>query len=280
MTIDSPFLGIPMSIRRLQRFGVGNFTQAQIDRKCAFIRELMEKRITPEHPLFSVAVPAHKETGYLLATLRSLAEQTNQNAEFIIVCNGEQKGGPTERMAKAAGFRVKHVRKGGVARARQSGLMAARGTIVVTTDADTVHLPTWLDAIAEDWKTGTELPRVAGFGPVHALSPSLLYQASSSVQNLTRSLQGRRFFFLAAEANSWYLRSAALRVGGYETESNYFEGSILLKKLAELGNLRAATDKRTGVYASDRRTISERVKAGTQYMFGISSDRIRYTVVR
>ncbi|MBP7114357.1 MAG: glycosyltransferase family 2 protein [Candidatus Peribacteraceae bacterium] len=280
MTIDSPLLGIPTSIRRLQRFGVGNFTNAQIEKKCAFIHGIMEKRMNPERPLFSVAIPAHKETGYLLATLRSLAEQTNQNTEFIVVCNGEQRGSPTERMAKAAGFKVISLRKGGIARARQSGLMAARGTIVVTTDADTVHLPTWMDAIAADWKTETETPRVAGFGPVHALSPSLVYQVSSSVQNMMRSMQGRHFFFSAAEANSWYLRSAALSLGGYETESNYFEGSILLKKLADLGDLRCATDKRAGVYASDRRTISERMKAGTQYMFGISSDRMRYAVVR
>jgi len=280
MTIDSPMLGIPSNVRFLQRFGVGNFTPAQIEKKCAPLRDIMEKRTAPKRPLFSVVIPAHKETGYLLATLRSLAEQTNQDAEFIIVCNGEPRGNPTERMAKAAGFRVISLRKGGVARARQSGLVAARGTIVVTTDADTVHLPTWLDAIAEDWKTETEMPRVAGFGPVHALSSSLLYQASSSVQNLMRSMQGRRFFFSAAEANSWYLRSAAMSLGGYETESNYFEGSILLKKLAELGDLRSSVDKRIGVYASDRRTISERMKAGTQYIFGVGSNRISYAVVR
>lgn len=280
MTIDSPILGIPMSIRRLQHFGVGHFTPALIEKKCALLREVMERRTVPERPFFSVVIPAHKETDYVLATLRSLAEQRNNDAEFIIVCNGEPRGSRTERIAEAAGFTVIHERKGGVARARQIGLEAARGNVVVTSDADTVHLPGWLNAIHSDWQTETEAPRVAGFGKVHALSPSLFYQACSSLQNVTRSLQGNHFFFVAAEANSWYLRSAALSVGGYETNCNYFEGSILLKKLAELGDLRSATDTRAGVYASDRRTMSDRMRAGAQYLFGVKPEKVRYAVVR
>lgn len=280
MTIDSPILGIPMSVRRLQRFGVGHFTSAHLQAKCAQLEKIMQRRTVPHRPFFSVVIPAHKETDYLLATLRSLAEQTNNDTEFIIVCNGEPRGSRTQRIAEESGFTVIHERKGGVARARQIGLEAARGNIVVTSDADTVHLPSWLDAIQSDWKTETETPRVAGFGPVHALSSSLLYQACSSVQNLTRSLQGNHFFFVAAEANSWFLREAALIVGGYEKDCNYFEGSILMKKLAELGDLRSSVDKRTGVYASDRRTLSDRLRAGTQYLLGIRSSHVRYAVVR
>lgn len=279
MNLDSPLLGIPLDIRRLQRFGVGEFSRSEVEKKCALIREKMEKR-TVDQPFLSVIIPAHKETKYLLATLRSLAQQTNQSAEFIIVSNGEHYGNATQRLAEASGFRVIHERKSGVARARQVGLLAACGTIVVTSDADTVHRPHWLDAIAEDWKTETEIPRVAGFGPVHALSPSLLYQTTSFVQNVTRSCQGRKFFFIAAEANSWYLREAALLAGGYEDECNYFEGSILLKKLAAFGDLRAATDKRTGVYASDRRTLSDRMRAATQYLCGMNQEKLRYAAIR
>ena len=280
MTIDSPILGIPMSILGLQRFGVGHFTPAQIEAKCALLHKTMERRTMPKRPFFSVVIPAHKETDYLLATLKSLALQTNNDAEFIIVCNGEPRGSRTQRIAEAAGFTVIHERKGGVARARQIGLEAARGNVVVTSDADTVHLASWLNAIQSDWHTETETPRVAGFGKVYALSPSLLYQACSSLQNMTRSLQGNHFFFVAAEANSWYLRTAALKVGGYENDCNYFEGSILLKKLTEFGDLRCATDNRAGVYASDRRTMSDRIRAGTQYLFGVKQEKLRYAVVR
>lgn len=280
MTIDSPILGIPTSIRRLQHFGVGHFTSEQREKKCAFIREIMQRRTVPKRPFFSVVIPAHKETDYLLATLRSLAEQTCRDAEFIIVCNGETRGSRTQRIGEAAGFRVIHIRKGGVARARQAGLIAARGTIVVTTDADTVHLPSWLDAIQSDWNEATDIQRIAGFGPVYGLAPSLLYQACSFVQNTTRSLQGSKFFFIAAEANSWYLRTAALKVGGYETDCNYFEGSILLKKLAAFGELRCASGKRAGVYASDRRTMSDRMRAGMQYLFGVRPEKVRYAVIR
>src|SRR5436309_886260 len=95
-------------IRELESFGVGAFSDEEIEEKAKFIRSIMARRTVTEHLLISVIVPAHKEEKYILATLRSLGEQAFQNCEFIIVSNGEPEGNKTQRIAVASGFRVIH----------------------------------------------------------------------------------------------------------------------------------------------------------------------------
>ena len=138
----------PEYIRALEAFGVGAFTPAQVAAKCERVRRLIEARPLAARPHLSVVIPAHREEHYILGTLRSLAEQTYRDFEVIVVCNGEPAGSPTQRIAEACGVRVVNDPAPGISRARQTGLMAARGDIVVSTDADTLHPRGWLSAIA------------------------------------------------------------------------------------------------------------------------------------
>ena len=277
-TIAAAF-GIPAYIRRLERFGVGSFDTLEPEKKSARIRAIMERRKPIHHvPIFSVIVPMHKETRYLLATLRSLAEQKNENVEFIIISNGEPIGNPTMRLAEASGFRVIHERKPGVGRARQIGLEAARGQIIVTTDGDTLQPKKWLDAIEAEWEAVPNL--VGGFGRVYALSDSVFYHFCAQVQNVSRSVLGTNFFFCAAEANTWFLREAALQVGGYNTNITYAEGAMLMRKLAEIGEIRRSEAEDAAVYTSDRRDMTERIKAVTQFLITANPKEVRYEVMR
>ena len=272
-------IGIPARIRMLQRFGVGRFGRVQREEKCACIREVMRTRAPlRQDPLLSVIIPVHKESQYLLATLRSLAEQRCQDAEFIIVSNGEPKGNPSQRLAEECGFTVLHERAAGGGRARQCGLLAARGSIIVTTDADTLHASDWLDAIAADCEADTSF--VGAYGWVHALSPSSLYQLCNRLQNMSRTVQGKSLLFGISEANSWFRREAALAIGGYDIASTYAEGVVLLRKLGMLGEVRCSQDPRTAVYTSDRRPLADRFWAGTQYLMSFDSQRVRYSVIR
>ncbi len=279
MSIFNANFGIPRHIQSLEEFGVGSFSRDYQAYKCTRILELMQRR-KPLHqkPMFSVIVPVHKESRYILGTLRSLAEQKQQSAEFIIVSNGEPKGNPSQRLAEASGFRVIHERKPGVARARQIGLEAAQGRIVVTTDADTLHSRHWLNAIADEWKESPDL--MGGFGWMYALSPSLFYQLCIQVQSVSRGIQGQHLVFGAAEANSWFLREAALEIGGYDTERTYAEGASLLQELVAKGEIRASKNIHAAAYTSDRRAIGERLWAGTQYLVNTDPHNIRYEPVR
>ncbi len=278
MQMFHSIIGIPPRILDLERFGVGTFTREDIIEKCRLIKSMMQSRGQVDHPTISVVVPAHREGHYILATLRSLAEQTFLDAEFIIVVNGEQKGGETERIARRCGFRVIHESQAGIGRARQIGLLKAKGEIVVTTDADTLHHRRWLETIAQTCKDDPTI--VAGFGWMRALSSSYMHQVCLQLHSAWRSFQGRYLFLNASEANSFFRREAALSVGGYDIDCNYCEGSQLIQKLTELGSVRGITDRRATIFTSDRRTISDRLQTFMQYLFSASSAAVRYGVVR
>lgn len=276
MRIFHSIIGIPPRIVALERFGVGTFTHEEISRKCTFIRALMQNRGRTNHPYLSVVVPAHREGHYILATLRSLAEQSFPDVEFIIVVNGELKGGETERLARRCGFRVLHEQQAGIGRARQMGLLKAKGEIIVTTDADTLHHRRWLETIADTCKKDPSL--VAGFGWMRALSTSYVHQVCLQLHSAWRSMQGRYLLFNVSEANSFFRREAALQVGGYDIDSNYCEGSQLFHKLAELGDIHGINERRATIFTSDRRTIADRLQAFAQFLF--SWRPVRYAVVR
>ncbi len=277
MDLFSPLIGIPPRIRALERFGVGTFDDRSLREKCASLRAIMKARGRPAHPFISVIIPAHKEGEYLLATLRSLAEQSYRDCEFLIVVNGEPQGGLTETLARRCGFRVIHESLPGVGRARQKGLLAARGEIIVTSDADTLHHRKWLAAIASEVDAHPDC--VGGFGWVKELSSSPLHQLCIQLHSAWRNFQGRYLFLNASEANSFFRRDAALKVGGYDVDCNYCEGSILFKKLTELGGIHGIYDARATVYASDRRDISDRMQTFLKYLFSVSGG-VRYGVVR
>jgi glycosyltransferase involved in cell wall biosynthesis len=276
----SPFPGvIPERVHALERFGVGTFSPKEREYKCRQVYGLMKQRtILRGDPLLSVVVPVHKEAHYLLATLRSLAEQTNQNAEFIIVSNGEPYGNLSQRMAEEAGFTVIHERRGGVGRARQAGLLAARGKVIITTDADTLQHPQWLDAIEEEFNDNPAM--IAGFGWVHPLTSSQIYYLCIAMQNISRSVLGANLLFCAPEANSWFLRDAALKFGGYDVDARFAEGSMLFKKMAPLGEILPCTREETAVFSSDRRMLTDRIWAVTQYLMSFDSSAVKYEAVR
>jgi glycosyltransferase involved in cell wall biosynthesis len=277
MNTFSYILGTPPRIRQLESFGAGKFSGTQIEAKCRHLRRILEKRTPVDGvPRFSVVIPMHKEEWYILATLKSLAEQSHPSVEFILVSNGELKGNRTQRIAEEGGFHVIHDGKGGVARARQTGLLAAHGDIVVTSDADTLHHSRWLQAIAAHWKEGEN---VGGYGLVHSLSQSFTYQTCTSIQNYFRTLKMNPLPFGMSEANTWYRRDAAIAVGGYDTKLTYSEGTSLTKKLCDLGTINCVSDKRAAVYTSDRRMIAERMWACTQYVVGLAP-KIRYQAIR
>lgn len=115
----------------------------------------------PAPPRFSVVVPAHDEADTLGEALASLrAQEVGAEVEIIVVDNASSDG--TGDLARAAGVRVVTEPRLGVCAARQRGVEAARGEIVVSTDTDTVHPPGWLARIDERFAEHPDVVAVAG----------------------------------------------------------------------------------------------------------------------
>ncbi|MEO7921879.1 MAG: glycosyltransferase [Thermoanaerobaculia bacterium] len=240
-------------IRALETFGVGAFTSAQVAEKCALVRRLMYARPVASRPRISVVVPAQREERSLLATLRSLAEQTHPSFEVLVVSNGEPAGNRTQAIAEACGARVLYDPTPGIARARQTGLEAARGAIVVSTDADTLHPRGWLATI--EGVLRDERIR-CGAGLLRALSPRRSVRVAQQFISWTMRAKNAlhpRLVTGVSEANSFFRREAALAVGGYDLDVRVGEGIRLFRKFHRAGVPLVFPSDDLVVYTSARR---------------------------
>ncbi|WP_375424134.1 glycosyltransferase family 2 protein [uncultured Friedmanniella sp.] len=114
----------------------------------------------------SVVIPAYNEGAFLDATLASLAVQrVAGGVEVIVVDNASTDD--TAVVAARYGARVLHEPQRGVCAARQRGTLAARGEIVVSTDADTRFPPGWLARVEARFTDGV----VAVAGPCRYADP-------------------------------------------------------------------------------------------------------------
>lgn len=109
----------------------------------------------------SVVIPAYNEADYLGATLRSLAGQDFPGrVEVIVVDNGSTDA--TAELARSGGAQVVREPQRGVCAARQLGTDVARGSVVVSTDADTVHPPDWLSGLWDQLQANPAAVAVGG----------------------------------------------------------------------------------------------------------------------
>ncbi|MBA8795032.1 glycosyltransferase involved in cell wall biosynthesis [Friedmanniella endophytica] len=191
-----------------------------------------------EPALVSVVIPARDEAATLAATLASVAAQRYAGpVEVIVVDNASADA--TASIARDAGARVVAEPRPGVCRARQTGVEAARGAIVVSTDADTVHPPDWLSRLVAgfgDLRGGS--PTVAVAGPCRYLDPpwwaALFPPIGFALVRLAAAVTGRVSYLTAT--NAAFLASAfpgydvALEQGGDEVD--------LLRRLRQAGRVR------------------------------------------
>jgi glycosyltransferase involved in cell wall biosynthesis len=101
-----------------------------------------------DEPLVSVIVPVYNGEHFIKETLESAMLQTYRNLEIIVVDDGSTDGTRSvvaECAARDPRIRVVHQPNGGVARARNTGLAAARGEFAATLDGDDLWDPVKID---------------------------------------------------------------------------------------------------------------------------------------
>ncbi len=97
---------------------------------------------TQPWPLVSVVVCCYNAAATLDECLRSLAKLGYPQYEVIVIDDGSRDG--THTIAEAHGMRCIRVPNGGLSRARNLGIEAARGEIVAFIDSDAYADPDWL----------------------------------------------------------------------------------------------------------------------------------------
>ena len=221
----------------------------------------------------SVVVPAYNEAAFLPATLASLARQDYPGGyEVIVVDNASTDD--TAAVAARYGARVVREPSPGVCAARQAGTDAARGAVVVSTDADTVHPPDWLrrlDARLTDGVVAVAGPCRYADAPWWArVVPPLFFAAVAAVHRVS----GHVFYLTATNV-------AFRRAGfpGYDTTLTQGGDEVdLLRRLRGQG--RVVWDAGNPVLTSSRRMDQGLlhtllVSYGYHYALNLALSRLR-----
>ncbi len=96
----------------------------------------------------SVVIPAYNAAATIEECLLSLGEQTIPRAEYEVIVVDDGSTDQTGEVARRHGASVLKQPNSGPAAARNRGIAAARGDIVLFTDADCAPAPDWIEQMA------------------------------------------------------------------------------------------------------------------------------------
>src|SRR5271157_5460413 len=110
----------------------------------------------------SVVIPLYNKAGYITRTLQSVAGQTFEDFETIIVDDGSTDGsGDLAAEFQDGRFRVVRQANAGPGAARNRGIEEARGELIALLDADDVWMPEYLaSSLAMFDESGPEVAAV------------------------------------------------------------------------------------------------------------------------
>lgn len=210
--------------------------------------EKNQKHINPENPLISVVIPAYNEGKFIENTLRSILNQTIKEFELIVVDNNSSD--KTGDVARSFGARVIVEKKKGVAWARQTGFMHAKGRIIATTDADTVVPENWLETIIKEH----EKKGVVAFGGLNRL-----YSGPVTARAATRYLSTVYWWVDKVLSGGWNMlgsnmsvsKEAFLNINGFRTDLKLGEDVDLSQRIKTQGKVVLSSDFL--VFSSGRR---------------------------
>lgn len=101
-------------------------------------------------PLVSVVIPVHNRAAMVAEAIESVLAQTYASREVILVDDGSTDATPRVLAGYGAALRVVTTSRRGVSAARNSGVRAARGSLLALLDSDDLWHPDKL-AVQVDW---------------------------------------------------------------------------------------------------------------------------------
>jgi glycosyltransferase involved in cell wall biosynthesis len=224
-------------------------TEEELADKCALVRKKIEAEPTRDRPDVSYVLPVYNEEKLLLGALITIAAQTLQGVERLVVDNNSTDR--TRAVAAACGFTVVEESRRGIARARQTGLEAARGAIYASVDADTLYPPTHAGAIRNAYAKNPHLVATGGEYVFIFIQPHII-RYRRMLDRLKGRTRSHHVLCTAAGFNSTYQRRFVQEAGGYRTDLVRFSDIELFARMQKYGET-SSTGREARVYTSARR---------------------------
>ncbi len=107
----------------------------------------MEAAVSPENPLVSVIIPNYNHARFLGDAIRSVLAQTYRPVEIIVVDDGSTDN--SGEVAAGFGDQIRYIYQtnAGLSAARNTGLRAAKGSLIGVLDADDMYEPNFLETL-------------------------------------------------------------------------------------------------------------------------------------
>lgn len=173
----------------------------------------------------SVVIPLYNKAKYITRTLQSVAGQTFEDFETIIVDDGSTDGsGELAAGFPDRRFQVLHQANAGPGAARNRGIEEAHGEVIALLDADDVWMPEYLaSSLAMFDESGPETAAVASGYVVEpeGISSEGLWRKrrlKRGIQRVTPDMSGRELAYMAAymtQSTTAIRKAVCQRWGGY-----------------------------------------------------------------
>ncbi|MDH7487996.1 MAG: glycosyltransferase [Anaerolineae bacterium] len=185
-------------------------------------------------PTVSVVIPARNAAATLPACLDALRGQTGSPPRFEVIVVDDGSTDDTATVAEAAGARVVRIAHAGRAAARNRGAEAARGALLLFTDADCVPNPDWVSRLAAPFADAS----VAGARGVYRTRQRSLVARFVQIEyedkyRLLKPLQDIDFVDTYSAA---YRREVFLANGGFDPSLPFDEDQDFSFRLANRGH--------------------------------------------
>ena len=203
----------------------------------------------------SIVVPAYNEEKYIGDCLKSItANRTGDILEIIVIDNASTDS--TFDIAKTfPGVRVVQEPQKGLTRARQRGLMEAKGDLVAYLDADTRMPPGWAAIVMKEFAKRPNMVSLSGPFRYYDL-PQLKKALAEGLWMLTAMPIFWAIGFMVLGANFVAKRTVLLQIGGFDTTIAFYgEDTNIAWRLSKVGTARF--DMHFFIIGSGRRLIEE-----------------------
>jgi glycosyltransferase involved in cell wall biosynthesis len=183
----------------------------------------------------TVVIPCFNQARYLPDAIRSVFAQSHPPIECIVVDDGSTD--ETSALAAAHGTRVIRQANRGVSEARNAGLLAARGELIVFLDADDVLLPDALARGADALAARKDLSAVVSRCEAMTEDGTPIAVAHHHVDpdNLYLEWLSKNFVWTPGAAT--FRRASLANLGGFSTEYGPAADLALYLRLARDGRI-------------------------------------------
>ncbi|HUX98036.1 MAG TPA: glycosyltransferase [Candidatus Deferrimicrobium sp.] len=197
----------------------------------------------------TVVVPTYNEEKGLEKFLKQFKRQTLPRSEFELIIVDGNSSDRTREIAKKYADLVIIQKSKGVGGARNDGVKAARAEVVVTTDADVIFPPFWLEKIYNHFEKDLDL--IFLFGSNYSITKNKVINFFSHIKRiLNKVFTAFHIGYLAEGPNSAFRKSFFLRAGGY-SDIPVMDDTEITSRMRKLGKIRY--DNSIFVYSSVRR---------------------------